>query len=60
MESKALVVMNYRQLALVFEQMESVARDESVHISERQEARKLHKELANMMGRDDSIDQSEL
>lgn len=26
MESKALLVMNYRQLALVFEQMESVAK----------------------------------
>jgi hypothetical protein len=60
MESKALVVMNYRQLALVYEQMELVAKDDSQQISERQEARALHKELAGLMGRDDSIEPSEL
>jgi hypothetical protein len=60
MDSKALVVMNYRQLAMVYEQMEALARDDSVHISERQEAQKLHKECANLMGRDPDVEQTEL
>lgn len=52
MDQKAMVVMNYRQLALVFEQSQKVAKDDSVHISQRQEAGELANICADLMGRD--------
>lgn len=35
MKPTALLVVNYRQLALIFEEMESVLEDESYQVSER-------------------------
>lgn len=60
MESKALLVVNYRQLALVYEQMGAVATDDSQPTSERHEAEELHRTCAELMGRDNcDIDESE-
>lgn len=52
MESKALLVLNYRQLALIYELTGDVASDESYPISQRKEAKEVHQECADMIGRD--------
>lgn len=52
MKSQALLVLNLRQLALIFEEMDSVMEDESYHLSERMAAEEVRNECAELMGRD--------
>jgi len=51
---KALMVVDLRQLALIYEMSQDAAKDESLHTSDRRTAAELHEECAALLGRDES------
>lgn len=53
MKPQAMLVMNFRQLALIYEEMGDIADDDSYHVSERMMADELREECAALMGRDE-------
>ena len=57
MESpKALLVVDLRELALIYELSQEAVRDESRHTSDRRTAAGVHEECAALLGRDESSD----
>ena len=66
MNSYALLKLNVRELALVYEQMHELMRDESYHQSERDSAEAIFDRCGELMGREegapfpDEKDQSDL
>ncbi|PLK18163.1 hypothetical protein CYV19_18565 [Natronobacterium gregoryi SP2] len=53
LKSKALLVVDVRQLALIYEEMSELAENEEVHRSRRASAAKLRDECATLLGRDE-------
>lgn len=53
LKSKALLVVDVRQLALIYEEMRDLAEDESVHRSRRASAAKVRDECAALLGREE-------
>ncbi|MFP9062540.1 hypothetical protein ACLI4R_18740 [Natrialbaceae archaeon A-chndr2] len=56
LKSKALLVVDLRQLALIYEETGQIVEDESVHYSRRKTAEALNEECAALLGRDDGSD----
>ncbi len=48
------MVVDLRQLALIYEMSQDAAKDESLHTSDRRTAAELHEECAALLGRDES------
>ena len=48
---KALLVVDIRELALIYEMSQAAAENERLHSSDRQTARKLHGDCAKLLGR---------
>ena len=53
MSSSALLQLNVRELALVYEQMHEAMNDEGLHISEQQSAENIFNRCAELMGREE-------
>jgi len=53
MDSYALLKLNVRELALVYEQMHELMRDESYHQSERDSAEAIFDRCGELMGREE-------
>ena len=53
MSSSALLQLNVRELALVYEQMHEAMNDEDLHISEQRSAEKIFNRCAELMGREE-------
>ena len=49
---KALLVVDLRELALIYELSQQAAQDKSIHTSDRQTAAGLHEDCAALLGRD--------
>ncbi|WP_169331435.1 hypothetical protein [Natrialba hulunbeirensis] len=54
LKSKALLVVDVRQLALIYETSKEAMEDEEVHHSRRQTASRLNEECAELLGRNDT------
>jgi len=52
LKSKATLVVDVRQVALIYETMSSLSEDESIHSSQRILAAKVRDECAGLFGRD--------
>ncbi|MFC6717950.1 hypothetical protein ACFQGT_09955 [Natrialbaceae archaeon GCM10025810] len=53
LKSKALLVVDVRQLALIYEEMGKLEEDEGVHPSRRHSASKLRKECGVLLGQEE-------
>ena len=50
---KALMVVDLRELSLMYELSQDAARDDTLHTSDRRTAAGLHEECAALLGRDE-------
>ncbi len=53
--SKALMVVDLRELALIYELTQEAAQDKSRHTSDRRTAAELHEDCAALLGQGDSV-----
>jgi len=51
LKSKALLIVEVRQLALIYEASQEIIEDDTVHHSRRQTAARLNEECADFLGR---------